>query len=111
MRNQLGYIRKMRCFNYLQLQNQSEFENLDRTQGGIRIQNTDPNQKPASSNKYGSIPFPNPHRIYHGMLAIRVCAGGAFLPLQSDIFLPGGRGFANQAIMSSQGIQQVSYLP
>ena len=38
----------MRCFNYLQLQNLSEFENLDRTQGGIRIQNTDPNQKPVS---------------------------------------------------------------
>ena len=33
--------------------------------------------------------------------------GGAFLPLQADIFLRGGRGFANQALMSSQGIQQV----
>ena len=33
--------------------------------------------------------------------------GGAFLPLQAEIFLGGGRGFANQALMSSQGIQQV----
>ena len=37
-----------------------------------------------------------------------VDTGGAFLPLQSDIFLRGGRGFANQALMSSQGIQQVN---
>lgn len=37
-----------------------------------------------------------------------VDTGGAFLPLQSEIFLPGGRGFANQAIMSSQGIQQIA---
>jgi len=37
-----------------------------------------------------------------------VDTGGAFLPLQSDIFLRGGRGFANQALMSSQGIQQVA---
>jgi 3-methylcrotonyl-CoA carboxylase beta subunit len=37
-----------------------------------------------------------------------VDTGGAFLPLQADIFLRGGRGFANQAIMSSQGIQQVA---
>ena len=36
-----------------------------------------------------------------------VDTGGAFLPLQKDIFLKGGRGFGNQAIMSSQGIQQV----
>jgi len=28
--------------------------------------------------------------------------------LQADIFLRGGRGFANQALMSSQGIQQVA---
>merc|ERR1719400_1246724 len=37
-----------------------------------------------------------------------VDTGGAFLPLQKDIFLKGGRGFGNQAIMSSQGIQQVA---
>ena len=37
-----------------------------------------------------------------------VDTGGAFLPLQADIFLQGGRGFGNQAIMSSQGIQQVA---
>jgi len=37
-----------------------------------------------------------------------VDTGGAFLPLQSDIFLRGGRGFANQALMSSQGIQQIA---
>jgi hypothetical protein len=37
-----------------------------------------------------------------------VCdTGGAFLPLQKDIFINGGRGFGNQAIMSSMGIQQV----
>ena len=39
-----------------------------------------------------------------------VDTGGAFLPLQSDIFLRGGRGFANQALMSSQGIQQVEFI-
>ena len=37
-----------------------------------------------------------------------VDTGGAFLPLQADIFLKGGRGFGNQAVMSSQGIQQVA---
>jgi len=37
-----------------------------------------------------------------------VDTGGAFLPLQADIFMRGGRGFANQAIMSSQGIQQIA---
>lgn len=37
-----------------------------------------------------------------------VDTGGAFLPLQSELFIRGGRGFANQAIMSSQGIQQVA---
>jgi len=37
-----------------------------------------------------------------------VDTGGAFLPLQKDIFLQGGRGFGNQAIMSSMGIQQVA---
>merc|ERR1719427_268116 len=37
-----------------------------------------------------------------------VDTGGAFLPLQADIFLKGGRGFGNQAIMSSQGIQQIA---
>jgi len=37
-----------------------------------------------------------------------VDTGGAFLPLQADIFMAGGRGFGNQAVMSSQGIQQVA---
>jgi len=37
-----------------------------------------------------------------------VDTGGAFLPLQADIFMKGGRGFGNQAIMSSQGIQQIA---
>merc|ERR1719474_1225255 len=37
-----------------------------------------------------------------------VDTGGAFLPLQADIFLRGGRSFGNQAIMSSKGIQQVA---
>jgi len=37
-----------------------------------------------------------------------VDTGGAFLPLQADIFIQGGRGFGNQAIMSSQGIQQIA---
>jgi len=37
-----------------------------------------------------------------------VDTGGAFLPLQAELFNYGGRGFGNQAIMSSQGIQQVA---
>lgn len=37
-----------------------------------------------------------------------VDTGGAFLPLQSEIFLQGGRAFGNQAIMSSEGIHQVA---
>ena len=37
-----------------------------------------------------------------------VDTGGAFLPLQSDIFLRGGRSFGNQALMSSEGIQTVA---
>jgi acetyl-CoA carboxylase carboxyltransferase component len=37
-----------------------------------------------------------------------VDSGGAFLPLQSDIFTPGGRIFYNQAIMSAAGIPQVA---
>jgi len=37
-----------------------------------------------------------------------VDSGGGFLPLQADIFLPGGRSFGNQAIMSSEGIPQVA---
>jgi len=37
-----------------------------------------------------------------------VDTGGAFLPLQADIFLNGGRAFGNQALMSSQGIPQVA---
>ncbi|XP_022318078.2 uncharacterized protein LOC111121209 [Crassostrea virginica] len=35
-------------------------------------------------------------------------SGGAFLPLQSEIFLPGGRLFYNEAVMSSQGIPQLA---
>ena len=37
-----------------------------------------------------------------------VDTGGAFLPLQSDIFLRGGRSFGNQALLSSEGIQTVA---
>ena len=37
-----------------------------------------------------------------------VDSGGGFLPLQSEIFLPGGRTFYNEAIMSSLGIPQVT---
>ena len=37
-----------------------------------------------------------------------VDTGGAFLPLQAELFLRGGRSFGNQAIMSSEGIQQVA---
>ena len=39
-----------------------------------------------------------------------VDSGGAFLPLQSEIFPDakhGGRSFANQAVMSANGIPQV----
>jgi 3-methylcrotonyl-CoA carboxylase beta subunit len=35
-------------------------------------------------------------------------SGGANLPHQADIFVPGGRGFANQARMSGLGIPQIS---
>jgi len=35
-------------------------------------------------------------------------SGGAFLPLQADIFNPGGRTFYNQAIMSARGIPQLA---
>jgi 3-methylcrotonyl-CoA carboxylase beta subunit len=37
-----------------------------------------------------------------------VDSGGAFLPLQSEIFTPGGRIFFNQAVMSAAGIPQVA---
>ena len=37
-----------------------------------------------------------------------VDTGGAFLPLQSELFLRGGRSFANQALMSSEGVQTVA---
>ena len=40
-----------------------------------------------------------------------VDSGGAFLPLQSEIFPDekhGGRTFRNQAVMSGEGIHQVS---
>ena len=40
-----------------------------------------------------------------------VDSGGAFLPLQSEIFPDakhGGRSFANQAVMSANGVPQVS---
>nr|XP_039267317.1 methylcrotonoyl-CoA carboxylase beta chain, mitochondrial-like [Styela clava] len=39
-----------------------------------------------------------------------VDSGGAFLPLQSEIFNPGGRIFHNQAVMSSQGIPQIAFV-
>ncbi|XP_071144811.1 uncharacterized protein [Mytilus edulis] len=35
-------------------------------------------------------------------------SGGAFLPLQSQIFNDGGRTFYNEAVMSSQGIPQIA---
>ncbi|MBZ0282092.1 MAG: methylcrotonoyl-CoA carboxylase [Anaerolineae bacterium] len=35
-------------------------------------------------------------------------SGGANLPHQADLFVPGGRGFANQARMSGLGIPQIS---
>ncbi|KAK3091795.1 hypothetical protein FSP39_022676 [Pinctada imbricata] len=35
-------------------------------------------------------------------------SGGGFLPLQAEIFLPGGRTFYNEAVMSSQGIPQIA---
>ncbi len=35
-------------------------------------------------------------------------SGGANLPHQADIFVPGGRGFANQARLSGAGIPQIS---
>ena len=40
-----------------------------------------------------------------------VDSGGAFLPLQAEIFPDvkhGGRSFRNQAVMSGQGIPQVA---
>lgn len=37
-----------------------------------------------------------------------VDSGGAFLPLQSEIFNPGGQTFYNEAVMSSLGIPQVA---
>ena len=39
-----------------------------------------------------------------------VDSGGGFLPLQSELFLPGGRVFYNEAVMSSLGIPQVNSL-
>lgn len=40
-----------------------------------------------------------------------VDSGGGFLPLQSELFLPGGRTFYNEAVMSSLGIPQVRFHP
>jgi acetyl-CoA carboxylase carboxyltransferase component len=37
-----------------------------------------------------------------------VDSGGAFLPLQSEIFTPGGRIFYNEAVMSATGIAQIA---
>ena len=37
-------------------------------------------------------------------------SGGAFLPLQSEIFVEGGKSFYNEAIMNSKGIPQVRVL-
>lgn len=39
-----------------------------------------------------------------------VDSGGGFLPLQSELFLPGGRAFYNEAVLSSLGIPQVTLL-
>lgn len=36
-----------------------------------------------------------------------VDSGGAFLPLQAEIFIEGGRAFYNEAIMNSEGIPQI----
>ncbi len=38
-----------------------------------------------------------------------VDSGGGFLPLQSELFLPGGRVFYNEAVMSAAGIPQVRF--
>jgi acetyl-CoA carboxylase carboxyltransferase component len=35
-------------------------------------------------------------------------SGGAFLPLQAELFVKGGRGFANQARLSANGIPQIA---
>ncbi|XP_021362699.1 methylcrotonoyl-CoA carboxylase beta chain, mitochondrial-like isoform X1 [Mizuhopecten yessoensis] len=35
-------------------------------------------------------------------------SGGGFLPLQADIFNPGGKTFCNEAVMSSMGIPQMA---
>jgi 3-methylcrotonyl-CoA carboxylase beta subunit len=37
-----------------------------------------------------------------------VDSGGAFLPLQAEIFTPGGRIFFNEAVMSAAGIPQIA---
>jgi 3-methylcrotonyl-CoA carboxylase beta subunit len=37
-----------------------------------------------------------------------VDSGGAFLPLQAEIFTPGGRIFYNEAVMSAAGIPQIA---
>jgi acetyl-CoA carboxylase carboxyltransferase component len=37
-----------------------------------------------------------------------VDSGGAFLPLQAEIFTPGGRIFFNEAVMSAEGIPQIA---
>jgi 3-methylcrotonyl-CoA carboxylase beta subunit len=37
-----------------------------------------------------------------------VDSGGAYLPLQADIFTPGGRIFYNEAVMSAAGIAQIA---
>lgn len=36
-------------------------------------------------------------------------SGGAFLPMQAEIFVDGGRSFYNEAIMNSKGIPQVCF--
>lgn len=47
-------------------------------------------------------------RINHLPCIALVESGGANLPHQSEIFVKGGRGFANQAIMSGMGIPQIA---
>ena len=47
-------------------------------------------------------------KVNHLPTVYLVESGGANLPHQSEIFVKGGRGFANQAQMSAMGIPQIS---
>lgn len=44
----------------------------------------------------------------HMPMIMLVESGGANLPHQAEIFVPGGRGFANQARLSAKGIPQIA---